>query len=46
MQIIQSINARLTAELVKVQLLGKGEKEAGHHCVMILTVTSRKGVNG
>lgn len=35
MQIIQSINACVIAELVKVQLLGKGEKEAGH-CMMIL----------
>ena len=45
MQIVQSINACMLAESVKIQLLGKGGKEAGH-CVMILTVTSREIVNG
>lgn len=37
-QILQSINARVVAESVKIELLGKGE--------MILTVTSREMVNG
>lgn len=44
MPIIQSINACTLVESVKIQLLGKGKKEAGH-CVMILTVVSKEMVN-
>lgn len=38
MQIVQSIDVCTLTESVRIQPLGKGEKEAGH-CVMVLTVT-------